>query len=115
MSRGPGVGQIMAWCSRGRTGGREALPCLMGQREDLGLPWRGEDGSYRRLWAEEEGAYQVLTAGGQWQARAGQGPCFLFLFLFPHKTLGQIFPLGREGKTALPEIRAGPCGSGELC
>lgn len=69
MSRGPGVGQIMAWCSRGRTGGREALPCLMGQREDLGFPWRREEsGSYRRLWAEEGGAYQVLTAGGQWQA-----------------------------------------------
>lgn len=49
----------------------------MGQREDLGLPWSGEGGSYRRLGAAEEGgAYQVLTAGGQWQDPGRAGALF---------------------------------------
>lgn len=59
----------------------EGRPCLVGQRGDLSLTWREEEGgNYRRLWAEEEGAYQVLRQDLSGWHQAGRDPCFLFLF-----------------------------------
>lgn len=48
------------WADHGEAeaGVEEGRPCLVGQRGDLSLTWREEEGgSYRRLWVEEGGAY----------------------------------------------------------
>lgn len=58
------------WADHGEAeaGVEEGRPCLVGQRGDLSLTWREEEGgSYRRLWAEEGGAYRVL-----WQQLSGR-------------------------------------------